>query len=142
MAKANEPASALRQSAQLGCVTPDKILLQTQQGGMCGPSGAQISGLKNCANSLHVCGVNRVFCANKINNLATENTGCESCRPSQAQAKVADCIRPLTGVLCFRLGKGCLGRYRFWRPILVLLHAGISIRRWFRRPTLGRLRPG
>jgi hypothetical protein len=43
--------------------------------------------LKNCANSLYVCGVNRVFCANEVNNLAPEKTGCESCRPSQTQAK-------------------------------------------------------
>jgi hypothetical protein len=39
------------------------------------------SGLKNCANSLYICGVNRVFCVNKINNLAPQKSGCESCRP-------------------------------------------------------------
>jgi hypothetical protein len=44
--------------------------------------------LKNCANSLYVCGVNRVFCVNEINNLAPIKTGCESCRPSQFSARL------------------------------------------------------
>jgi hypothetical protein len=39
--------------------------------------------LKNCANLLYVCAVNRVSCANKINDLAPKKSGCESCRPSQ-----------------------------------------------------------
>jgi hypothetical protein len=39
--------------------------------------------LENCANSLYVCGANRVFHVNKINDLVAEKTGCESCRPSQ-----------------------------------------------------------
>jgi hypothetical protein len=46
-------------------------------------TGRSYFGLKNCANSLYICGVNRVFYANKINELAPEKTGCESCRPSQ-----------------------------------------------------------
>lgn len=44
------------------------------------------SGLKNCANSLYICGANRVSCVNEINHLALEKTGCESCRPSQQSA--------------------------------------------------------
>lgn len=33
-----------------------------------------------------LCGVNRVFCVNKINNLAPEKTGCESCRSTSFNA--------------------------------------------------------
>ena len=44
--------------------------------------------LRNCANSLYIWGVQTVLYANRINNLATEKTGCESCRPSQFQAKL------------------------------------------------------
>jgi hypothetical protein len=44
-------------------------------------------GLKNCANSLYIYGVNCVFSVNDINNLAPQKTGCESCRPSQFQAE-------------------------------------------------------
>jgi hypothetical protein len=32
--------------------------------------------LKNCANSLYICGVQAVFYTNKINNLAANKTGC------------------------------------------------------------------
>jgi hypothetical protein len=53
--------------------------------------------LKNCANSLYICGVNRIFCVNEINNLAPGKTGCESCRPSQFQAKLSILSAPPEG---------------------------------------------
>jgi hypothetical protein len=46
-------------------------------------SSAAERALKNCANSLYMCGAKAVCCVNKINNLAPKKTGCESCRPSQ-----------------------------------------------------------
>jgi hypothetical protein len=42
---------------------------------------------KLCQFAVHL-RVNRVFCVNEINNLAPGKSGCESCRPSQALAKV------------------------------------------------------
>lgn len=82
-------------SGRTGHVAPDEFMLHLQQGGIGGPSRCSDFSLKNCANSLYIWGVNRVFCANKTNDLAPEKTGCESCRPSQPNRPAC---RPAAGL--------------------------------------------
>jgi hypothetical protein len=74
-------------------------------------------GLRNCADPLYSGGVNRFLRVNKINDLATEKTGGESCRPSQFQLKLLIsllsnpkpgrrnefCLQPLRGRCVVRL---------------------------------------
>jgi hypothetical protein len=76
--------------ASLGRIA-DEVSINRRQREISGPAGADF-GLKNCANSLYICGVNRVFCVNEINDLASEKSGCESCRPSQFSRQVADFV--------------------------------------------------
>jgi hypothetical protein len=40
--------------------------------------------LRNCANSLYICGAQYPLSANRINDLGAKKTGCESCPPEPA----------------------------------------------------------
>ena len=102
-------------------------------------------GLKNCANSLYICGVNRVFCANEINHLAPKKPAANPAAPASFKPSLRFCRPPRPR---FPLGTAGRRRARELGAMLSAASGGVAMlveerpsEASFRRSCLGPQKP-